>query len=1193
MSRSPKRYRGVVLTQQGIDRLETAIAMAQDEEKYGKRFTQAELVERTDLSIKTIKKIRDRTAPVDETSVRTLFEAFGLELETADYGLPELSTLVADHNSLLKERPSTAKIDWGEKPDTAIFFGRTEELATLGQWVMQEQCRVVTLLGMGGIGKTSLTAKLADQTHERFDYVIWRSLREAPPLDEILVRLIQFLSDQQETEINLPSRLGERIIRLLHYLRKHRCLLVLDNLESILQAESTGQFRDGYEGYGELIRRIGEAEHQSCLLLTSRECPRELAPMAGDRLPVRLWSVTGIDADAGREILKAKGLELEDADTQGQELIRRYSGNPQALHLVATAIQREFLGDVDDFLEEEGAAVEDVRSLLDQHLTRLAPLERSILFWLAINREPVGLDELMEDLLPPVTKREVRSALRGLSDRYLIETVGKQFTLQNVIMEFSTDRFVERVSKELNTQQFLLFHTHAFVKATAKDYIRNNQIRLILIPISRQIKKADFFILITLEKIKIDKNISSGYSAGNLLNLIFHSSFSRLDKELDFSGLTIRQCYLNKTDHHRVSFMSSKFIKPFLNEAFKVVTSLAFSSDQKYLAMGDISGNIHLLDFGDKCFLKTLYGHSSIISSVNFSPDGKKLVSGSGDTTIRLWDLSSYSCIHDFQGHLTDTRSVVFSPDGQIIASSGDDRTVRLWNANTHACIHSFEGHKSWVHSLAFSPDGKMLASSGDDRTVRIWELETYSCIYSFEGHVSWIDSIAFSPDGKYLASGSGDTTIRLWDFSSKKCICVLRGHTQGILSISFSPNGKYLASGSGDATIRIWDLHSLSCVNTLCGHTGWIHSVIFSPDGLTVASGSGDTTVRFWDIRTSNCIHSFQGYTNQIRSIAFSPDGKTIASGGDDSKVRLWDVESLNCTRIFQGHGSWIHTTSFSPDGLTIASGSGDTSIHLWDIKSNRCSRILEGHTSGVRSVVFSPDGKYLASGSSDLSIRIWDLNSFQCLYSFQDHESRINSIAFAPRGNVLASASDDLTVRLWDVRTGACFFVFRGHKNRVRSVSFSRDGKVLASVGDDKTLFIWSVEKYKLLKKIHKHKEGIRSVAFSPDGTRIATGGDDSVVCLWDSYSYNCVNNFRGHNGLIYEVAFSPDNQKLASSDENGTICVWNVNRSACLGLSKLPKPYEGINITGASGFTEAERASMLALGAIDHSSENLSGN
>lgn len=287
------RQRGVVLTDCGKERLENAIAASQDQEKYGKRFTQTELSERADLSIKTIKKIRAGSASVDETSVCALFMAFGLELETADYGLPEATPSVAETESPPPERLSIPKIDWGEKPDTAIFFGRAEELTTLSQWVMAEHCRVVTLLGMGGIGKTSLAAKFADQIYDQFDYVIWRSLREAPPLDEILVRLIQFLSDQQETEINLPSRLGERIIRLLHYLRERRCLLVLDNLESILQAESTGQFRDGYEGYGELIHRIGEAEHQSCLLLTSREKPGEIFRLEGQRQAIRSYSLQG------------------------------------------------------------------------------------------------------------------------------------------------------------------------------------------------------------------------------------------------------------------------------------------------------------------------------------------------------------------------------------------------------------------------------------------------------------------------------------------------------------------------------------------------------------------------------------------------------------------------------------------------------------------------------------------------------------------------------------------------------------------------------------------------------------------------------------------------------------------------------------------------------------------------------------
>jgi ATP-dependent Clp protease ATP-binding subunit ClpA len=124
--------------------------------------------------------------------------------------------------------------DWGEAIDVSVFYGRTEELNQLEQWIVMQRCRLVTLLGMGGIGKTALSIKLAERIQEHFDYIIWRSLRNAPSIQNLLAELLQFLSSSRKRIYQKPVDKG--ISRLMHYLRQHRCLLVLDNAESIMRA---------------------------------------------------------------------------------------------------------------------------------------------------------------------------------------------------------------------------------------------------------------------------------------------------------------------------------------------------------------------------------------------------------------------------------------------------------------------------------------------------------------------------------------------------------------------------------------------------------------------------------------------------------------------------------------------------------------------------------------------------------------------------------------------------------------------------------------------------------------------------------------------------------------------------------------------------------------------------------------------
>src|SRR5205823_10677320 len=128
---------------------------------------------------------------------------------------------------------SGPRVDWGDALDVPSFYGRQGELTTLAGWVVQEHCRVVSVLGMGGMGKSALVTSAMRQLASHFQVVLFRSLRDAPSCESLLEAVLQVLSPQPldvETA-DLERRLG----LLLEELRQQRVLLVLDNLEVLLQ----------------------------------------------------------------------------------------------------------------------------------------------------------------------------------------------------------------------------------------------------------------------------------------------------------------------------------------------------------------------------------------------------------------------------------------------------------------------------------------------------------------------------------------------------------------------------------------------------------------------------------------------------------------------------------------------------------------------------------------------------------------------------------------------------------------------------------------------------------------------------------------------------------------------------------------------------------------------------------------------
>lgn len=437
--------------------------------------------------------------------------------------------------SVVPTQPRLQSANLSGVPNPTTFFGRTQELDTLHHWIVADRCRVVLLSGMGGIGKTTVMARFVRQVYAEFESVMVQSCDSVSSLPDVFTL---GRGADAATAIAPPSSIDQQIRQCVEQFRRHRCLLILDNVEELLQEGAlAGQYRPDRQPWGDLLRQLAEAEHQSCVAVLGRELPAELVSIAGDRLPVRHWKVRGLMSEDAKQLLQAKGVNPNQPGID--ELIQMKRGNPLALQIVATTIQELFGGNVAQLLKQSTVIIGDtLLELLNEQFGRLSELEKGVMYWLALERQ--SLTKMKENTRFMIASpSELLKTLQSLKRRSLLEeevsakTNEPLFTLQPIVLRHTLTQLLAQTAQDLlmalttqSTQDLGVLRSHLLFSDDQFYAMRQSPMHLIEQSLMNQLQ-VEFGdrknIHQTLNRLLVvlheKTNQAVGYATTNIVNL--------------------------------------------------------------------------------------------------------------------------------------------------------------------------------------------------------------------------------------------------------------------------------------------------------------------------------------------------------------------------------------------------------------------------------------------------------------------------------------------------------------------------------------------------------------------------------------------------------------------------------------------------------------------------------------------------
>ncbi|MBK8136036.1 MAG: hypothetical protein IPK52_09365 [Chloroflexi bacterium] len=466
------------------------------------------------------------------------------------------------------------------------------------------------------------------------------------------------------------------------------------------------------------------------------------------------------------------------------------------------------------------------------------------------------------------------------------------------------------------------------------------------------------------------------------------------------------------------------------------ISDVAWSPGGDRLIASSLDGFIGLWDSasGDVDHIIT-YEANTGKTTIAWSSEERFVAFGDFSGSVIVWDLDEAGATYHFEEHSDQVNDMAYSPDGTRLASASEDGTVKVWNAQTGALIETLT-YPGPVYALDWSPDGSQIAYGGADSSgnppevmiVDAPEIEptpTPTFTEPFDDAITpgeYITALDWDSDGSRLVFGTGQLLLP-WPSEEggaggSRILVIERGGNllyevsvpYSTVAVEIDPTGETLLIF--DVIPYLWDLQTGEMIlrrnsEGLALQTGtWnpsTGSLLFTPvfGSLVYDAATWENLSYFADFLLPSGRFS-EG--QRMADSVWSPDGIHVASSTTFGPIYVWDSSNLEgvLEATFTGHSASIQDTVWSPDGTLIASGDVDGNVFVWNAQTGAVVTELDGHTDAILDMDWRPDGQQIITTSLDGTMRAWTWPSGAM--NVVQSGTVVSAVAYSPDGMELA---------------------------------------------------------------------------------------------------------------------------------------------------------------------------------------------